>query len=321
MQTIIEYLNLHKAVQWNGKNYYSLNSFLKHKFGCKVFKISLDAGFSCPNRDGKISNNGCLFCSERGSGDFAGNRDFSISKQFYDIKVMMNKKWKEGKYIAYFQAYTNTYGNIDTLRLKYDEALSQKDVVALAIATRPDCIDDDILNLLEEYNNKTYLWVELGLQTSNDNTAKIINRGYNLTVFEYTIHRLRSRNIDVVVHTIFGLPGENDQDMMETIKYINTKDVQGIKIHLLHLMKNTPLMKLYEDNKLDFMSKEHYVNIVCKAIGMLREDIVIHRLTGDAPRSLLVEPKWSIKKWEVLNAIDSKLQSQNIYQGLYFHTN
>jgi len=298
-----------------------LNSFLKEKFGEKVFKISLDGGFSCPNRDGKISNTGCIFCSERGSGDFAGNRKFSISRQFEDIKNMMKKKWKKGEYIAYFQAYTNTYGDIDTLKAKYDEALSQEDVVGLAIATRPDCIDDDILNLLQEYNNKTYLWIELGLQTVHDDTAKLINRGYNLNVFEKALERLRLKNIDVVVHTIFGLPGENQKDMLDTIKYISKKDIQGIKMHLLHLMEYTPLMRLYEAGKLNFMSQEEYIDVVCKAISILREDIVIHRLTGDAPRSLLVEPKWSIKKWEILNAIDNRLKSENIYQGLYFYTN
>lgn len=298
-----------------------MNSFLKEKFGEKVFKISLDGGFSCPNRDGKISNTGCIFCSERGSGDFAGNRKFSISRQFEDIKNMMKKKWKKGEYIAYFQAYTNTYGDIDTLKAKYDEALSQEDVVGLAIATRPDCIDDDILNLLQEYNNKTYLWIELGLQTVHDDTAKLINRGYNLNVFEKALERLRLKNIDVVVHTIFGLPGENQKDMLDTIKYISKKDIQGIKMHLLHLMEYTPLMRLYEAGKLNFMSQEEYIDVVCKAISILREDIVIHRLTGDAPRSLLVEPKWSIKKWEILNAIDNRLKSENIYQGLYFYTN
>lgn len=234
---------------------------------------------------------------------------------------MMNKKWKRGKYIAYFQAYTNTYGDIDTLKAKYDEALAQEDVVGLAIATRPDCIDDDTLNLLEEYNNKTYLWIELGLQTANNNTAKLINRGYNLSIFEKTLERLRLKNIDVVVHTIFGLPGESEKDMLETIDYISKKDIQGIKMHLLHLMKHTPLMELYNNNKLNFMSKEEYIDIICKAISILKEEIVVHRLTGDAPRNLLVEPKWSIKKWEILNAIDNKLKKENLYQGLYFHTN
>ncbi len=303
---------------FNEKKYYSLNNFLREKFNEKVFKISLDAGFSCPNRDGTINSGGCIFCSERGSGDFAGDRRFSIKDQFSSIKEMMNKKWKNGKYIAYFQAYTNTYADENILRKKYDEALSQEDVVALAIATRPDCIDDKILELLSEYNKKTYLWVELGFQTVSDKTAKIINRGYELEVFEKALARLRKNNIDVVVHTIFGLPGENREDMLKTIDYVAHKDVQGIKMHLLHVMKNTPLEKFYNDDKLKFMSEEQYIHIICDAITRLPKDMVIHRLTGDAPRSLLIEPKWSLKKWEILNHIDKRLEEEKLYQGLNY---
>lgn len=306
---------------WNGKNYYNLNSFLRKKFGQKVFKISLDGGFSCPNRDGTISDLGCLFCSERGSGDFAGDRKNSITEQFQDMKRMMNKKWKNGKYIAYFQAYTNTYADVDTLRALYDEALEQDDVVALAIATRPDCLSEEVMGLLQEYNKKTYLWIELGLQTINDTTAGIINRGYKLKVFEDSLDKLRERGIDVVVHTIFGLPGEGEQDMLNTIDYVAHKDIQGIKIHLLHLMKNTPLVNLYESGKLTFLGQQEYTDIICEAITRLPKEIVIHRLTGDAPRDLLIGPQWSLKKWEVLNEIDDKLSSNNLYQGLYFHTN
>lgn len=307
--------------KWNGKRYYSLNSFLREKFGEKVFKISLDAGFSCPNRDGKISSSGCIFCSERGSGDFAGNRQFSITKQFEDIKLMMNKKWKNGKYIAYFQAYTNTYADTSVLREKYDEALRQENVVGMAIATRPDCLSDEILDLLEEYNKKTYLWIELGLQTINDSTAKLINRGYDLKVFEASLEKLRKRGIDVVVHVIFGLPGETEEDMLATIKYISEKDIKGIKLHLLHLMENTPLVKLYEKGMLKFLEEEQYINLITRAVTMLPEDMVIHRLTGDAPRALLIGPMWSLKKWEILNKIDNKLVEKNLHQGLDFHTN
>ena len=300
------------------KKYYSLNNFLREKFKEKVFKISLDAGFSCPNRDGKINNGGCIFCSERGSGDFAGNRQFSITEQFTYIKEMMNKKWKNGKYIAYFQAYTNTYADVSTLREKYDEAIKQEGVVALAIATRPDCINDEVLKLLCEYNEKTYLWVELGLQTVFDETAKAINRGYKLAVFEDTLDRLRKNNIDVVVHTIFGLPGESREQMIETIDYVAHKDVQGIKMHLLHVMKNTPLETYYYEGKLEFMTEEEYVDIICEAITRLPEKMVVHRLTGDAPRNLLIEPKWSLKKWGILNAIDRKLEEEKLYQELNF---
>ncbi len=312
---------MEENMQWNGKNYYNLNSFLRKKFGQKVFKISLDGGFSCPNRDGTISNLGCVFCSERGSGDFAGDRKSSITEQFQNMKKMMNKKWKNGKYIAYFQAYTNTYADVETLRALYDEALEQEDVVALAIATRPDCLSEEVLDLLQEYNKKTYLWIELGLQTINEATARVINRGYKLKVFEDSLDKLRTRGIDVVVHTIFGLPGEGKQDMLNTIDYVAHSDIKGIKIHLLHLMKNTPMVDLYEKGKLTFLGKEEYTDIICEAITRLSKEIVIHRLTGDAPRDLLIGPQWSLKKWEVLNEIDDKLSSKNLYQGLYFHTN
>lgn len=305
---------------WDGKKYNSLNYFLREKFGEKVFKISLDAGFSCPNRDGTISRGGCVFCSERGSGDFAGDRCFSITRQFEDIKAMMNKKWKEGKYIAYFQAYTNTYAPVEVLREKYEEAVKQEGVVSLAIATRPDCLSDEVLDLLEEFNERVYVWIELGLQTINDNSAKIINRGYKLDVFEEALEKLNKRNIDVVVHAIFGLPGETHEDMLNTVKFIADRQIKGIKFHLLHLMEDTPLVKLYEKGKLKFLEQEEYVDLVCKSITMLPQDMVIHRLTGDAPRDLLIGPMWSLKKWEVLNAIDRKFIENNWYQGLYFST-
>jgi len=306
---------------WAGKRYNNLNCFLRNKFGEKVFKISIDGGFSCPNRDGKISSGGCIFCSERGSGDFAGDRRLSISNQFEDVKAIMNKKWAKGKYIAYFQAYTNTYAPIDILRNKYKEALKEEGVVGLAIATRPDCLDDDVISLLEEMSKETYLWVELGLQTSKDETAKSINRGYNLEVFEDAIKRLREKGIDVVVHTIFGLPGETEEDMLNTIRYISLLDIQGIKFHLLHLMKDTELLKLYESGGLEFLNMEQYVRLVSESIAILPESVVIHRLTGDSPRDLLVGPMWSLKKWEILNSIDAYLEREDIYQGLYYSTN
>ena len=300
---------------WDGKRYHSLNYFLRNKFGEKVFKISLDGGFSCPNRDGKISSGGCLFCSERGSGDYAGNRELSITKQFQDIKEMMTQKWKSGKYIAYFQAYTNTYAPIKELRKKYEEALEQEGVVAIAIATRPDCLDEDVLDLLEEINNKVYVWIELGLQTSNDETAKRINRGYRLEIFEDAMKKLKERNIDVVVHDILGLTGESKEDMFKTIEYIAHSGAKGIKFHLLHLMKQTPMVKIYEKGQLEFLSQEDYIELVTKGITMLPKDMVVHRLTGDAPRELLIGPMWSLKKWEILNSIDRTLEENDLWQG------
>ncbi len=306
---------------WGDKRYHSLNYFLREKFGEKIFKISLDGGFSCPNRDGTVSHGGCIFCSERGSGDFAGSRDFSIDRQFSDIKLMMNKKWKQGKYIAYFQAYTNTYAPVEVLREKYQEAMNQEDVVALAIATRPDCLGEDVLDLLEEISKKLYIWVELGLQTAKDSTAKLINRGYKREVFEEAVKNLRERGIDVVVHTIFGLPEETSEDMLDTVKYISRLPIQGVKFHLLHLMEGTPIVKLYEQGRLKFMSQEEYIDLICKSITLLPEEVVVHRLTGDAPRELLIGPLWSLKKWEILNAIDNTLRDNNWYQSLYYHTN
>lgn len=303
---------------WGDKRYHSLNYFLREKFGDKVFKIALDAGFSCPNRDGTINSLGCLFCSERGSGDFAGNREFSITKQFEDIKIMMSKKWKSGKYIAYFQAYTNTYATIDVLREKYEEAVSQEGVVALVIATRPDCLDYAVLELIEEYSHRVYTWVELGLQTCNEESARIINRGYKLVKFEEALSGLNKRNIDVVVHTIFGLPGESEEDMLKTIEYVAHKDIKGIKMHLLHLIENTPMTEFYKTGKLKFLERDEYIDIICTSIAMLPPNMVIHRLTGDAPRELLIGPKWSLKKWEVLNAIDNTLKELDSYQGKKF---
>lgn len=302
-----------------GKPYRSLNSFLREKFNDKVYKISLDGGFSCPNRDGKLSKTGCLFCSERGSGDFAGDRDFSISRQFDDIREMMEKKWKNGKYIAYFQAYTNTYADPEVLRSKYREAVNKEGVVALSIATRPDCLGEEVLDVIEEFSREVYTFVELGLQTSNDAAAARINRGYGLEVFEKALLDLRSRGVDVVVHVIFGLPGESREDMLRTVEYLSEKNIQGVKFHLLHVMKGTPLEKVLESGSLRLMEMDEYIETVCTAVSMLPPHVVIHRLTGDAPRELLMGPMWSLKKWEVLNAIDRYFAENGLYQGRNFN--
>ena len=306
--------------KWGDKRYYSLNYFLREKFGEKVFKISLDGGFSCPNRDGTISTGGCIFCDASGSGDFSGDRRLSITQQFKSCKDMMRAKWKSGKYIAYFQAFTNTYASVDILREKYEEAINQEGVVALAIATRPDCLGKDVLALIEEYSKRIYTWVELGLQTSNDETARLINRGYYLNIFDEAIINLKKRNIDVVVHIIFGLPGENESIMINTVKYVADKGVRGVKLHLLHLMKETPLAKLYFDGQLKLLTKESYINLICQALTLLPSSTVIHRLTGDSPRDLLIGPKWSLTKWEILNEIDNKMERENLHQGLYYST-
>ena len=305
-------------MNWHGKRYYSFDSFLKNYFGEKIYKVSLDGGFTCPNRDGTLGTGGCIFCSEGGSGDFASSAALSVTDQITAGIEMVSRKIDNGKYIAYFQAYTNTYAPVEELRRKYDEALAQKNVVALSIATRPDCLDKDVLDYLEELNKKTYLWVELGLQTINDNTARNFNRGYDLEVFDKSIKELQKRGIEVVVHTIFGLPGETKEDMLKTVDYVAHSGSQGVKFHLLHLMKGTKMVEQYESGELKLLSKEDYIDLICKGIAMIPEEMVVHRLTGDAPRASLIGPMWSLKKWEVLNDIDKALVDNDIWQGKDF---
>lgn len=300
---------------WSGKRYRSLNHDLRERFGGKVMKISLDGGFSCPNRDGTLSFDGCIFCSERGSGDFAGDRLSSLTEQFETVRRTLSDKWTSGKYIAYFQAFTNTYDTPDRLRERYEEALAQPGVVGLAIATRPDCLSDGIIALLQELSQRTYLWVELGLQTCHDETARRINRGYDRSVYESAMERLTRAGIEAVTHVIFGLPGETREDMLETVRYVRDQGSRGVKFHLLHLMRHTPLESVYQSGGLRFLEEAEYITLICDAIGLLSPDMVVHRLTGDSPRELLIRPMWSLKKWEILNAIDSELTRRDIIQG------
>lgn len=299
---------------WDEKRYHTLNHFLRNKFGSKVFKISLDAGFTCPNRDGRISTGGCVFCSPRGSGDFAGTAE-NLVEQFYEVKRMMNKKWKMGRYIAYFQAYTNTYADVSTLRERYYSILNMEDVVGIAIATRPDCLPADVLELLEEINAKTYLWVELGLQTIHESTAKLINRGYGLDAYIASVKELKKRNIEVVTHEILGLPGENKQEMLQTVDFIANTGTQGIKLHLLHLLKDTKLVEMHQRGEFHLMSMEDYVETVVDCIERIPESMAIHRITGDGPRETLIGPEWSLKKFEVINAIDHLMMDRDTWQG------
>lgn len=305
---------------WGGKRYYTLNHFLREKFGNKVFKISLDAGFTCPNRDGKISTGGCIFCSPRGSGDFAGTAS-DLVEQFYEVKKMMNKKWKTGKYIAYFQAYTNTYADVETLRNKYYSILNLEDVVGIAIATRPDCLPEDVLELLEELNGRTYLWVELGLQTIHEKTAKLINRGYELDAYIASVKELKKRNIEVVTHAILGLPGEDRAEMLQTVDFIANTDTQGIKLHLLHLLEGTRLADMYSCGGFQLMSMGDYIETVVDCIERIPESMVIHRITGDGPRETLIGPRWSLKKFEVLNAIEHHMMDRDTWQGKKYAPN
>lgn len=299
----------------SNKRYHTLDYFYKHKFNSKIFKVSLNAGFTCPNRDGKVGTKGCIYCSSLGSGDYAGNRNDDLLKQFEDIKEMMSKKWPNSKYIGYFQANTNTYAPLHVLKEKYEIILKQDGVVGLSIATRPDSITEECIDYLEELSKRTYLTVELGLQTIHEKTGLLINRCHSLECFNNMVEKLRKRNINIVVHIINGLPYETEEMMLETVKYLNELDIQGIKIHMLHILKNTELDNLYKKEKFHILSREEYVEIVCKQLEYLRPEIVINRITGDPKASDLVEPEWLIKKFGVLNEIDKKLASDNIYQG------
>ncbi len=297
------------------KRYYTFNEHLRNKFETKIFKVSLDAGFTCPNRDGTLGTSGCIYCSERGSGDFAGDKRTSIPDQFKQVKERMEKKWPKAQYIAYFQAYTNTYAPLERLREVYEEALAEDNVVGLSISTRPDCLPEDVLNYLEELNQRTYLWVELGLQSSHDRTMEWIGRGHNYAQFLKGFQQLHSRGIRFCAHIILGLPGETKAEMMETAQAVAQMPIQGIKIHLLHVLRETPLATLYQREPFALMTKEDYVSLVVDILEILPPEMVIHRLTGDGPPDDLIGPLWSRKKWEVLNAIDAELEQRDTWQG------
>ncbi|MDD4027709.1 MAG: TIGR01212 family radical SAM protein [Bacilli bacterium] len=299
----------------DNKRYHTLNYYYKNKYNLKIAKISLNGNFTCPNKDGKISKDGCIYCSKYGSGDFSGNINKSITEQFYEIKEIMDKKWENTKYIAYFQANTNTYAPLNILKQKYEEALNIKDVIGINIATRPDCIEDDVLNYLCELNKKTNLTIEIGLQTIHDKTSKLINRGHDLKCFENTLYKLRNKNIDVVVHIINGLPYETKEMMINTVKYLSKLDIQGIKIHMLYILKDTTIHNMYKKEKFHILTKKEYVNIVCDQLQLLPKKIVIHRITGDPKKEDLISPKWLLKKFCVLNEIDKELLKRNTYQG------
>lgn len=297
------------------KRYHTLDYYYKQKFNQKVFKVSLDAGLTCPNIDGKVGYGGCIYCSKSGSGEFAGNKNEPVEIQFEKIKDMMLKKWPNAKYIGYFQAHTNTYAPIEKLKKMHEKILEKENVIGLSIATRPDSIDKECLEYLAELNKKTYLTVELGLQTTNEKTAKLINRCHTLECFENTVKSLRKENINVVVHIINSLPYETKEDMLNTVKYLNNLDIQGIKIHMLSILKDTAIEKMYQKEKFSLLSKEEYIDIVISQLELLRPEIVIHRITGDPKIEDLIEPKWLTKKFGVLNDIDKEMVKRNTYQG------
>ena len=300
----------------DNKPYRSLNEYYREIFGRKTAKISLDGGFTCPNRDGTCGERGCLFCSAGGSGDFAENAALSITEQIENGKKQTSDKWKDPAYVAYFQAFTNTYAPVEELRRKYEEALSCDGVEGISIATRSDCLPEDVLDLLAELNQKTKLWVELGLQTSDEESAKRIRRGYPLSVFEKAVHDLAKRKIPVIVHVILGLPGENRETILNTIDCVNRLPVQGIKLQLLHVLSDSDLAKLYEAGNYTPLTKEEYIALVGDCIAHLREDIVIHRLTGDGDKNTLLAPLWSLRKRDVLNSLHKYLKENNIRQGM-----
>ena len=301
---------------YNNKRYLTLDYFYKNKFGKKVAKISLNGNFTCPNKDGTKGVGGCIYCSPLGSGDYAGNKNEDILTQFNSIKKVMDNKWKDTLYIGYFQANSNTYAPVDRLKELYEPILKQENVVGISIATRCDCLPKDVLDYLEDLNNRTYLTVELGLQTIHEKTSKLINRGHTLKEFEDGVKKLRDRGIDVVVHIINGLPGETKDMMIETAKYLNKLDIQGVKIHMLHIVKNTNLAISYQVSPFKILTKDEYIDIVINQLEVLNEKIVIHRLTGDPDPKELIEPLWTIKKIDVLNGIDKEMAKRNTYQGI-----
>lgn len=290
--------------------YYSLNQYLKDTFGCKVYKIALDGGFTCPNRDGTLGTKGCIFCSGKGSGDFAESRKLSITEQIEYGKKRIEGKIKKGKYIAYFQAFTNTYAPIERLRMLYEEAVVHPDIVVLSIATRPDCLSDEVIKLLCEINKVKPVWVELGLQTIHEKTAKYIRRGYPLSVYDDAVRRLKQTDITVITHVILGLPGEAREEMLKTVSYVGKSKADGIKLQLLHVIKDTELEKEYLAGKFDVLSMEEYVELVADCIARLPKDMVMHRMTGDGDKNTLVAPLWSGDKKRVLNALNKAIRDK-----------
>lgn len=298
------------------KRYNHLNEYLKNKFGERTLKICVDGGFTCPNRDGKIGTGGCIFCSERGSGDHIDST-LSIKKQVEEYFKSYRAE-RANKFIVYFQNYTNTYDSIENLKKKYDAALIDDRIVGIAIATRPDCINEEIAQLIKSYSNKYYVWVELGLQTSNDNIGKIINRGYNTRQFSRAVDILNKYNIDVVAHIMVGLPNETKNDIKDTVKFINNSKIAGIKIHSTYIVKNTILENMYLNGEYTPITLEYYLDCLTYIITHINSNIVIHRISGDAPKNLLIAPGWNLHKKWILNGFEKILKNENLFQGKYY---
>lgn len=287
--------------------YYSLNRYLKDTFGEKVYKIAIDGGFTCPNRDGTLDTRGCIFCSGTGSGEFAGNRTDSVTSQIEKGKERLKRKIKSGKYIAYFQAFTNTYAPVLRLRTVFEEAIQHPDIVALSVGTRPDCLPEEVVLLLQELNRKKPVWVELGLQTIHEKSAEYIRRGYGLSVYDTAVKRLKKIGVQVIVHVILGLPGESEEDMKATVSYVGKSGADGIKLQLLHVIKGTDLEKDYHMGRFRTLEMEEYAGLVADCIALLPETMVIHRITGDGDKKTLLAPEWSRDKKRVLNALNEAI--------------
>ena len=294
--------------------YYSLNEYLKRAFGEKVYKLSLDGGMTCPNRDGTLDTRGCIFCSAGGSGEFAANRCLSVTEQLAQAKARISPKSDCRKFIAYFQPFTNTYAPVATLRRLYEEAMAPEDIAALSVATRPDCLGEDVLDLLCELNAKKPVWVELGLQTIHPQTADYIRRGYGLSVYDHTVRQLRERHIQVITHIILGLPGESREDMLQSVRYAG-RCSDGVKLQLLHVLRGTDLQRDFENGLFEVLSLEAYADLLCDCIEVLPPEVVVHRLTGDGDKRLLAAPLWSADKKRVLNTVNRVFRERNVVQG------
>lgn len=304
--------------QWNGKPYYSLNAYLKNTYGEKMYKIALDGGMTCPNRDGTLGTRGCIFCSRGGSGEFTPSRQLSVTEQIEAAKHMVCKKQKSGSYIAYFQAFTNTYAPVDYLERIFMEAILHPDVAILSIATRPDCLSEDILALLSRLNQMKPVWIELGLQTIHERSAEFIRRGYPLSVFEKALADLKERSLSVITHVILGLPHESAEDMLATVSYLSHSGIQGIKLQLLHVLEGTDLADYYRNGNFEVLTFAEYLELLIDSLELLPPDMVIHRVTGDGPEKLLLAPLWSLEKWQVLNSILDEMNKRGSYQGRRF---
>lgn len=304
-------------MRWNEKPYHSLDYELKRRFGEKVYRLTLNGGMTCPNRDGRIGYGGCIFCSGGGSGEFAADPSLSIRQQIEASKKLLEKKRTARRYIAYFQAYTNTYAPVSYLETIFTEAISCPEIVLLSVATRPDCLEPPVVDLLARLNQRKPVWVELGLQTVHEDTASFLRRGYPLSTFEDAVQRLRAQGIEVVTHVILGLPGEDKERMLKTIWYLNTQDIQGIKLQLLHILKGTDLAALYAQRPFRVFTMEEYVETVISCVEHLRPETVVHRLTGDGPKDLLIAPLWSRSKRHVLNTIHQAFSLKDTWQGKY----